>query len=172
MESEKKYKSEYEIVIFFDGSCFPNPGGPIGCGVIFYEAVDFSVTKPNTRDIRSSYTKMKIIDEITYRLPKNKKHTNSVSEHMALNLAFTWMEKNLIFNKKITIFGDNEMVIKQMKKEYKITSGKPYSEYAYTNAKLLSKLSSENEIEFIWIPREYNKEADRLSKESLESLLQ
>lgn len=153
-----------DIVIFFDGSCYPNPGGSMGIGVAVYEAKNFQVSGANTRNPKTNYSSIKILEKISFREKKSKKNTNNVAEHTALNTALNYLIEREVSSTKIFIFGDSEMTIKQMCGDYKLTPGKNYYPIASENISLAHHLLSENRVKFIWIPRELNSVADSLSK--------
>ena len=67
---------------------------------------------------------------------------------------------------KILIKGDSELVIKQMKGQYKVSSA--------TSKKYvpeIKRLLQGKDVSFSWVPREENEEADRLSRMGYESFL-
>ena len=67
---------------------------------------------------------------------------------------------------KILIKGDSELVIKQMKGQYRVSSA--------TSKKYvpeIKRLLEGKDVSFSWVPREENEEADRLSRMGYESYL-
>jgi ribonuclease HI len=67
---------------------------------------------------------------------------------------------------KILIKGDSELVIKQMKGQYKVSSA--------TSKKYvpeIKRLLQGKDVSFSWVPREENEEADKLSRMGYESYL-
>ncbi|MDD1738483.1 MAG: reverse transcriptase-like protein, partial [Methanothrix sp.] len=62
--------------------------------------------------------------------------------------------------------GDSELVIKQMKGEYRVTSA--------TSKKYvpeIKRLLQGKDVSFSWVPREENEEADQLSRKGYEAYL-
>jgi ribonuclease HI len=91
--------------------------------------------------------------------------TNNVAEYEALMAAARWLVDEGIED-KIVIKGDSELVIKQMKGQYKVSSA--------TSKKYvpeIRKLLEGKDVSFSWVPREENDEADRLSRMGYESYL-
>lgn len=154
-----------QILVFFDGSCWPNPGGKMGIGVVFYEATGFKISYANSRNPKTKNKTIKITDKFSRVIESAKENTNNLSEHAALNLALLHLKNRNLHNEQIFIFGDSEVIIRQMKKEYSISPGKKYYPKAKENMDLLLELTKKgNKFEFIWIPRELNTLADLLSK--------
>jgi ribonuclease HI len=91
--------------------------------------------------------------------------TNNVAEYEALMAAAQWLVDEGIED-KIVIKGDSELVIKQMKGQYKVSSA--------TSKKYvpeIKKLLQGKDVSFSWVPREENEEADGLSRMGYESFL-
>jgi ribonuclease HI len=91
--------------------------------------------------------------------------TNNVAEYEALMAAAQWLVDEGIED-KILIKGDSELVIKQMKGQYKVSSA--------TSKKYvpeIKRLLQGKDVSFSWVPREENEEADRLSRMGYESYL-
>jgi ribonuclease HI len=153
-----------QILVFFDGSCWPNPNGKMGLGVVFYEATGFRISYANSRNPKSSYRTLRITNKFSRDIEASPNNTNNVAEHSALNLALLHIKNRNFHNEEIFIFGDSQMTIKQMNKEYCLSTEKKYYEKAKENMNLLFDLSIDNKFEFIWIPRELNALADSLSK--------
>lgn len=155
------------VLIFTDGSCWPNPNGDMGIGVVCYNSVNFSVENKNKRNIKSSYDSVEEIKTISKRINFGTfgygETSNNLAEHEALLEAFVFIHSNE--NKKFIVFSDSEMMVKQMRGEYKINTELAYGPIAFQNKEILKEIiSTGKEIEFIWIPRELNKKADSLSK--------
>ena len=91
--------------------------------------------------------------------------TNNVAEYEALMAAARWLVDEGI-EEKIIIKGDSELVIKQMKGEYRVTSA--------TSKKYvpeIKRLLQGRDVSFSWVPREENEEADQLSRKGYEAYL-
>ena len=85
--------------------------------------------------------------------------TNNVAEYKGLILGLKYLKMNYKFLK---IKGDSMLVINQMTGKYKVKS--PHLLVLYNEAK---ELCQDMNVEFIYIPREENKEADALANEGL-----
>ena len=130
---------------YFDGSCEKNPDGRMGMGVF----------------IESEGEKY----EESFDKPARKGNSNNVSEYMAVIRIL-----ELVKNKKkckLNVFGDSKMVIQQLAGNWKAKSGS-YIGYYHKAMELVAKVKKNNELTFIWIPRDKNKKADELSKEYME----
>lgn len=159
-----KVTTNKDIVIFFDGSCWPNPGGKMGVGVVVYKAVNFKIENPNSRSPKSSYTSLKIKKKISYSIDQNEGNTNNVAEHSALNEALLYLYRKKINGRRVFVFGDSQITIRQINGDYAINPGKKYYSKAKENNELLKEMNKANVFKFIWIPRELNVIADSLSK--------
>jgi ribonuclease HI len=84
--------------------------------------------------------------------------TNNVAEYGGLMAAAQWL-KDMEIDEKIVIKGDSQLVIKQMKGEYKISS-----ETSKRYVPQIKQLLQGMDVSFVWIPREENEEADKLSR--------
>jgi ribonuclease HI len=89
---------------------------------------------------------------------EGKGMTNNVAEYEGLMAAAQWIADEGI-EEKIVIKGDSQLVIKQMKGEWKVKSA--------TSKKYVPKIErllEGKDVSFVWVPREENEEADRLSR--------
>lgn len=124
--------------IFSDGASRGNPG-PAGCGYVIYN--ENSLVDSESRPIGIA--------------------TNNVAEYLGLLFA---LEKVLTLNPDyVEIFLDSELVVKQIKGEYKIKNVKLKGYYE----KIRSLLKNLN-YDIKHIPREMNKYADKLAKDACE----
>ena len=69
--------------------------------------------------------------------------------------------------KNITIKGDSELVIKQLTKEYNVNSPNLIT----LNTSVINELYNFHTFNFIHIPRNKNKEADKLANEAIDEYL-
>jgi len=129
-----------KLILYADGASRGNPGlGGAG-----------AVLKDETG---------KTLEEITYFV--GQWVTNNVAEYTALLVG---LEKALeLTASEIDIFMDSELVVRQIKGEYQVKNEKLLEIFVQVQ-KLLKKFSS-YKIEHI--PREKNKEADRLSNQAI-----
>lgn len=133
-----------KLSIWFDGSCYPkNPSKyTVGACIIKNE------------------------NQTLYKVHKKETHleitSNNYAEWKGLRIALEII-KHIPFT-ECTIYGDSQMVIKQINSEYRIKNSKMYSEIAKDTFKYFKANFTKDQINFIWIPREENFEADELTK--------
>lgn len=132
-----KIKNEL-YVAYFDGSATPNPGAMRVGGYV---------------------RKGK---QIIYQLSESiGDGTNNQAEYTALIKILEKLKE--IGANKVQLFGDSELVVKQIEGEYRVNRKKfPHIAELYDKAKEL--MTNFEEIEIGHVPREHNKLADRLSK--------
>jgi ribonuclease HI len=142
------------IEVYFDGLCQPvNPGG-IACYAF--------VIRRDGRSIHSDYG---IAAE-----PFSKDATNNVAEYMALAKALEWLIANGLNNSgRVEVKSDSQLVVKQLKGEYKIKSKRIIPLYRQV---LLLQSRFPDGVEIRWVPREENKEADSLTNRAYNKALQ
>jgi ribonuclease HI len=128
------------IQVYFDGLCQPcNPGGT-AC---------FAFIVKNEQG-NTIYNK--------YGLAAHKS-TNNVAEYTGIIKALEWLIANNYQNESIVIKGDSQLVIQQIKRNFKVKAHNIIP--LYLDA--ISLISKFKHIQFELIPRGQNKEADRLS---------
>lgn len=140
------------IEVYFDGLCQPvNPGG-IAC---------FSfVIKRDGNTIHSEYG--------VAGKPFSPESTNNVAEYTALARALEWLETNNFTSEKILVKSDSQLVVNQMNGKYKVKAKKIIP--LYRKAVLMrNKFPA---LEIVWVPREQNKEADKLTNIAYNKALQ
>ncbi len=132
------------ITVYFDGLCYPkNPCGVAAYGYLIY------------RDGKVIYRGFRAVGE-------GKGMTNNVAEYEGLKAAAMWLQDNRI-DEKILIKGDSQLVMKQMKGEWQVSSA--------TSKKYvpeIKRLLQGRNVTFQWVPREENDEADKLSRVAYE----
>ena len=135
-----------ELQVYFDGLCQPvNPGG-IACYAFLIKSGDRTVYKE--RGLAAK--------------PFSKEATNNVAEYTALIKALEWLAANKSEQQAVRVKGDSRLVISQMRGEFKVKAKAIMP--LFQKAALLKNRFSD--IEFQWVPREENREADRLSEEA------
>ena len=140
------------IEVYFDGLCQPiNPGG-ISCYAF--------VVKSDGGTIYSDYG---IAVE-----PFSKDSTNNVAEYTALVKALQWLLENNLSATKVEIKSDSQLIVNQLTGDYKVKSKRIMSLYKQV---LLLK-SKFQDIHIKWVPREKNREADRLTNKAYNRALQ
>lgn len=128
------------ITVYFDGLCYPrNPCGVAAYGYLIY------------RDGEPIHKGFGAVGE-------GKGMTNNVAEYEGLKAAVQWLKDNGI-KEKIVIKGDSQLVIKQMKGEWQVNSAtsKKY-------VPVIKKLMEGMDVSLLWVAREENEEADKLSR--------
>ena len=147
-ENEKAFSSAKaslnpsdNFVMFFDGGSRGNPGNA-GSGYVIYTA--------KSQKVYSNYANIGI-------------GTNNKAEYSGMIFG---MKSALDLGiKNLEIRGDSDLVIKQMKGEYRVKNEglKPLYQEACRLAKMFNKIS------YTWVPRSENSEADALSNKAMDS---
>lgn len=141
---------------WFDGACWPNPNGHAASGAL-----------------------IKLNGQVIFegaRYIGNQNTSNNVAEYDGLNQILEYLIENPCGS--ALIYGDADLVIKQMKGKWKAGAlskkerkGKVpikpryYLPFYYKASYLLSQI--EARVDFIWISRDLNTEADALSTKPL-----
>jgi len=138
------------IEVYYDGLCEPvNPNGIATYGFVIY-------------DNRSPSDRVRIYDGCGFVGAGclGDDVTNNVAEYTALIRALEWLVDNGMVDRQVEVKGDSQLTIRQLNGIYMVRS--PRIIPLYRRAIELTEEFSE--IRFIWIPREYNEEADSLSR--------
>ena len=135
--------SDRKLVIYTDGSSHSNPG-PAGAGVVIMDE------------------KGKVIRELSKYLGEM---TNNSAEYMAFILALE--EARRLNASDIIIKLDSELVVRQLRGEYKVRDADLFS--LYSEAKSLMRNFKSVEIKSV--QREENKHADRLANKSVKEMI-
>jgi ribonuclease HI len=152
MDISTDNKSIPLIQVYFDGLCQPvNPGG-IACYAF--------VAKRNGETIHSDYG---VAGD-----PFSSDATNNVAEYTALIKALEWLLANNFSSNQVEIIGDSEFVVNQQNGKYKVKS-KRILPFFHKVLMLKGKFSK---INIRHVPREENKEADRLTNVAYNEFLQ
>lgn len=143
------------IIIYFDGSCINNPMGAIGYGCTVRGAIPIE-GKPS-KHIKHNYSQFGGDDA-------HQNNSNNVAEYRGLYMALSYLKDQNINCTSVLVYGDSDMVIRQMTNQWRIKEGR-YYEDAVKTKKLLRYLKDEQKLNFTfkWIPRDMNTEADELS---------
>jgi ribonuclease HI len=130
------------IKMWFDGA-FDAHTGNMGLGIII------------ENDGHNIYNKSLAIRKRVF----GKETSNNVAEYLALLNGLNFLIERKLEKSGIVVYGDSQLVIKQMNKDWGIKEGvyKPYAKEAY---QLTWKFRN---LKFIWLPREQNSAADALS---------
>jgi ribonuclease HI len=148
-----------EIQVYFDGLCQPyNPGG-IACYAFVILA-----KKGHEQKQQQQYSEYGLAAE-----PFSDNATNNVAEYTGIIKALEWLlEKDNYDNQGIIARGDSQLVISQLNGKYKVRAVKIIPLYQ----KAKSLLSKFKDIKIEWIPRDNNKEADKLSNKAYQEILE
>ena len=134
--------SKYNYLkVFFDGGSRGNPG-PSAIGAVIYDDSG------------------RRIGELSEYIGK---YTNNVAEYMALEKVLEYIEK--LEAPKLILLTDSTLVHNQIKKLWKIKDKKILDIYL----KLTGRLSKYGTVDLRLIPREENREADKLVNKALDS---
>lgn len=140
------------IEVYFDGLCQPiNPGG-IACYAF--------VVKRDGRTIHSDYG---VAGE-----PFSADSTNNVAEYTALAKALEWLVAQKLDSEQVVVSSDSQLVVNQMAGTFKV-KGKRIIPFYRQVLLLKAKFA---DIEIKWVPREQNREADRLTNIAYNKALQ
>lgn len=126
---------------YFDGLCEPNPGGVATYGFLI---------KRDGKKIDEGHG--------LAGTPKTPRATNNVAEYTGLLKALEWLVAHKVKD-PVVVRGDSDLVIRQVKGEYKVKSGLLAPLHAQVK-ELEEKLPA---VTFEWIARERNADADRLT---------
>lgn len=130
---------------WFDGACAPyNPNGHMGLGAII-----FKNEEP--------------FDSFSFHIEASTSNSSNVAEYMALQWVLQRLLEDGLQDEEIHIKGDSKLVVYQMLGRWKMKGGLYYN-YAVEAYDMFRKFSNVN---IDWIPREFNEQADELSKSAL-----
>jgi ribonuclease HI len=136
------------IEVWTDGLCEPiNPGGTGCAGYII---------KKNG----------KIVEKGSESLGASRDMTNNVAEYSALIRALQAIKKLRLDKDKILFRSDSKLLVSQMKEEWKVKGARIVPLHGKA-----AELTKGLDIDFQWIPREENEEADRLCRLAYESIV-
>ncbi len=129
-----------KLIIFTDGGARGNPG-PAGIGAIIYDE------------------NKKVVAEISEFLGVA---TNNQAEYKALIAAL--QKAKSLGAEELECYLDSELVVKQLKREYKVKN----KDLAPLFLMIHNLSINFKKISYTHIPRERNKEADRLANEAMD----
>ena len=140
------------IEVYLDGLCQPiNPGG-IPCYAFIVK-----------RDGKTIYSDYGIAGE-----PFSEDSTNNVAEYTALVKALEWLQANNLGSTRVEIMSDSQLIVNQLTGDYKVKAKRMLALYK----QVLKLMSTFQEIQIKWVPREKNREADRLTNKAYNKALQ
>jgi ribonuclease HI len=129
------------IEVYFDGLCQPINPGGISCYAF--------IVKSDGRIVHSDYG--------VAAKPFSEESTNNVAEYTALAKALQWLLANNFNSKKVEIKSDSQLVVNQLTGDYKV--------------KARRILPLFKQVLLKWIPRDKNREADRLTNKAYNNTL-
>ena len=139
------------IEVYFDGLCQPiNPGG-ISCYAF--------IVKSDGRIIHNDYG--------VAAKPFSEESTNNVAEYTALAKALQWLLANNFNSKKVEIKSDSQLVVNQLTGDYKVKARRILPLFK----QVLFLKTKFQDIQIKWIPRDKNREADRLTNKAYNKAL-
>jgi len=139
------------IEVYFDGLCQPiNPGG-ISCYAF--------IVKSHGRTIHSDYG--------IAAKPFSDESTNNVAEYTALAKALQWLLANNFNYKKVEIKSDSQLVVNQLTGDYTVKARRILPLFK----QVLFLKTKFQDIQIKWIPRDKNREADRLTNKAYNKAL-
>ena len=134
---------EKKIFVYTDGGARGNPG-PAGLGIVFYDSEN------------------KIVGKISRYLGER---TNNQAEYLGVIEALRYLIKNKKIYDTIFCYLDSELIVQQLNGKYKIKNEglKPL----YWQVRDLV-MSLGGKIQFVYIPRLKNKQADQLVNKAID----
>lgn len=135
-----------KLTIFTDGGARGNPG-PAGVGFVVINEFDETI-----------YEKGFFIGEAT----------NNVAEYQAVLVSLRWVKEFKSDVSEINYFIDSELVVKQLKGEYRVKDEKLVKLLNLVKTRLSSLKAK---VTFTHIPRSKNKRADKLYNLALDATL-
>ena len=131
------------IAIWFDGCCDGTPYGSGGIGAVI------------EKDGEVIHT----ISDCTDCIRQKPPISSNLAEYLALHNALTYLVNNGLTADKVIVYGDSNLVIKQMGRKWRIKKG-IYKNKALETKELLKSFAS---VSLYWIPRADNSQADKLA---------
>jgi len=131
------------IIIYTDGGARNNPG-PAGAGAVIYNGT-------------------KKVAEIKKFLGSQ---TNNWAEYEAVALALLEAKKRGLADRGIEVRLDSQLVAEQLSNNYQVKEPTLWPQYMKVHNLLVAHFPN---ARFTYIPREENKEADRLVNEAIDS---
>lgn len=124
------------MIIYTDGACSGNPG-PMGIGIAIYDGE-------------------KLLKKISKPIGKG---TNNIAEYTAVKVALE--EAKAMGAKGVEIRTDSRLVVQQLRGEFRIKV-----HHLRELKAEIDLLTKEMEVHYVWVEREQNKLADKLSREA------
>lgn len=135
-----------KVIIYTDGGARNNPG-PAGAGAVIYD---------NER---------KLVEVKRYL----GERTNNWAEYEAVILALTEAKKRGLASREIEVRMDSELIQRQLTDEYQVKEETLWPQYMKVHNLIIANFPH---INFVHVPREENKDADRLVNEAIDGAKQ
>ena len=153
------------IEVYFDGLCRPyNPGGIACYGFVIKKYITYTTNNlaNEGQTIHSEYG-------LAAEPYTNEASSNNVAEYTGIIKALEWMLLNKIGEDKkmIIVRSDSQLVVNQIKGKWKVRAQR----IVPLHQKVMSLISKFKAIDIEWVPREQNKEADRLSNKAYQEAI-
>lgn len=131
-----------KLIMYTDGGARGNPG-PAGAGAVIIDG------------------------ERTYECKKylGERQTNNWAEYEAVALALQEAKKKGLAKRPLEVRLDSQLVAEQLSGRYQVKEGTLWPQYMKVHNLLVANFPDH---EFIYVPREQNKEADRLVNEAID----
>ncbi len=142
---KRRSRAEASVSIFCDGACQPvNPGGTASWGfVIKRRAQDHGIVGAGPG------------------------MSNNVDEFRAVVMALEWVVRHRPPERLIRLHADSQLVVQQLSGRWRMRGGLYAEKYRRAAALVETLRALDYKIEFIWVPREQNTQADSLTKQAL-----
>lgn len=140
-----KLEPTWNMFGWFDGSCNPNPGGVCGWGIVLKDSNGTVLHKDG--------------GECGYPPATS----NNVGEHAACANLLELVGDLAGYGWRVLIRGDSKLVINQITGRWKAKRGLYIAEYRRNKESLKAVRDAGIVVEFAWVPREQNEEADAMS---------
>ena len=147
-----------KVIIYTDGGARNNPG-PAGIGAVIYEG-DPSMDSTSSPHAGSGQAKK--IAELKKFIGNQ---TNNFAEYEAVAIALTEAKKRGFSKHQIEVRLDSQLVAEQLSNNYQVKEPTLWPQYMKVHNLLVANFP---QATFTYIPREKNKDADRLVNEVID----